>query len=395
MSKGDWKFLSFRSFLSRVFVLLLILLLLAALWFFRGTLLLAFFAIVIAVGISIPANWLVRHRVPRLLANILSALVVSLLALLLQLALWPVLVTEASALLTKMPQGIETLFSSYNALLAERELLSRVLPPVEINLGGISREASQQVLNNFLNSSLPFLISGGGVALNLLTDLVLVFFLAVLFLVDPTAYVKASLYLVPKAYRPRLLELWGELYRTIKMWLSALFISIIITVSLVLTVLGTLGMPNVTVVAVVTAFATFIPNLGAFLPLIPITVFVLAEDPSRWPLMAVAYLVIQLVESNVLTPLIIKRELSIPAAGMLTFQIIAGLVFGLLGILLAVPLLAIIITLVRELYSYDVLGLRKERLEVKLDAQNGLRLVEEAGAPEPRPQPKRQTKQVD
>ena len=122
-------------------------------------------------------------------------------------------------------------------------------------------------------------------------------------------------------------------------------------------------MPNVLVVAVFAGFATFVPNIGAFLPLIPIAVFTLAESPASILVMVPAYLAIQLIESNVLTPMIVKRQLSIPAAGMLLFQIVAGLVFGLLDILLAVPLLALSITLVRELYSYGVLGLRGETLE--------------------------------
>ena len=120
----------------------------------------------------------------------------------------------------------------------------------------------------------------------------------------------------------------------------------------------------------------FCAHIGAFLPLIPITVFTLADDPAKLLIMVPAYLAIQSVESNVLSPLIVKRQLSIPAAGMFVFQIVSGLIFGVLGILLAVPLLAVIVTLVRELYSHDVLGL-EGGIEVSLDKQ---RLRLEQGA---------------
>ena len=139
-------------------------------------------------------------------------------------------------------------------------------------------------------------------------------------------------------------------------------------------------MPNVLVVAVFAGFATFVPNIGAFLPLIPITIFTLADDPAKLLIMVPAYLAIQSVESNVLSPLIVKRQLSIPAAGMFVFQIVSGLIFGILGILLAVPLLAVIVTLVRELYSRDVLGLGED-ITVSLDKQR-LRLEQRTSTKE-------------
>ena len=360
------------AFAKRFLLVVFVALLLAALWFFRNTLLLGFLAVVLAVGISIPANWLVKRRWSRTLANVVAALAVGTVALFLLLWLLPTIAVELGGLLGSLPQGLENLAGLYNGLLERSEALARVLPPIEPGESDLSEAEVQQLFESVVNNGLPILVSGGGVALNFLTNFVLVAFLALLFLADPTAYVKASLYLVPESYRPRMTELWGELYETLRTWLSALFISISITVTLVLTLLGLLGMPNVLVVAVFAGFATFVPNIGAFLPLIPITIFTLADDPLKLFIMVPAYLAIQLVESNVLTPLIVKRELSIPAAGMLLFQIIAGLVFGLLGLLLAVPLLAVVITLVRELYSYDVLGLGGKGLEVTLDRESRL-----------------------
>ena len=92
--------------------------------------------------------------------------------------------------------------------------------------------------------------------------------------------------------------------------------------------------------------------------------------------MAPVYLLIQLLESNVLTPMVVKQQLSIPAAGMLMFQLVAALAFGFLGVLLAVPILAVIITLVRELYSYDALGLRKLHPQAVFGPSGRLQLSE-------------------
>jgi predicted PurR-regulated permease PerM len=376
--------MTFQVFFNRVLSIAFVIVLTLALWFFRNTLLLTLAAVIIAVGLSIPANWLRRRGWSRAWAIAATVVVVTLAVVLLLLWLVPSITSGFGSLLTTLPQTLTILTDGYNTLRSQNSLLRSVLPALESTTApSLSEEELRTLLERALQNGLPILVSGGGAVVSVLTNLALVLVMAVLFLVDPTTYVKASLYLVTKNYRGRLLELWGELYHSLKTWLSSLFISITITVTLVLVVLGLLRMPNVLVVAVFAGFATFVPNIGAFLPLIPIALFTLADDPAKFLIMAPAYLAIQLLESNVLTPSIVKRQLSIPAAGMFVFQIIAGIVFGVLGVLLAVPLLAIIITLVRELYSYDVLGLRGERLEVALTRESKLSLQEVEGTVKP------------
>lgn len=361
--------MSFRSFLLRVLAVVLVLFLLLVLWAFRDTWLLIFLAVVIAVGISIPMSYLQRLGLPRPLALTLAAIGVGATALGLGLWLVPALTVEFGRLLARLPQVARNLVLLYGDVRAQSDFWGEVLPPFsvqQLDLSALSPTRVQALVNQALETGVPVLVTGGGFVATLLTNLLLVVLIAIFLLVDPKSYIRASLYLTPRGYQGRLLELWSLAYHTLRTWLSTLLISISITAFLVWSILGALGMPNVLVVAVFSGVATFVPNIGLVLPLIPITVFTLAFNPSLWPTMVVAYLVIQFVESNILTPSIVRRQLHIPPAATLTFQILAALTFGLLGILLAVPLLALTITLVRELYSYDLLGLRGARAEVTL-----------------------------
>lgn len=359
--------MDFRSFAVRALYLLVSGVLLATLWFFRDIWLLVFLAAVTAVGISIPVGYLQRLKVPRALAVAVSAL--GTVAALLALGLWlvPSVVADLGELFDRLPQFANRLTRLYADWRAGSEWRSTVLPPLAFRTegGDLTEERFRQLLSEATGVGLPVLISGGSVVASLLANLFLVVMLAIFFLAEPKAYVRASLYLLPPQRHAQLLGLWSTLYHTLRTWLSTLTISISITVVLVWLVLGALGMPNVLVVAAFAGLATFVPNIGAFLPLLPITVFTLVSDPDRLPLMVGAYLAIQLLESNVLTPSIVRRQLSIPPAATLTFQILAGFVFGLLGIFLAVPLLAVAITLVRELYSYGSLGLRGRTVQVE------------------------------
>lgn len=359
--------MTFRTFALRATFALVIGVLLTVLWFFRTTFMLMFLAIVIAVLVSIPVSYLERF-LPRALAVSVSVLGTAVVALGLGIWLLPSIGLDLYELALRLPEFSVQLTEVYDRLSARRDLVGQVLPSrtLELDSTAFDPERLRQILGDALGAGLPVLVSGGNFVFTLLANLFLVVLLAIFFVAEPKAYVRASLYLVPAPRQAQLLGLWSVLYHTLRTWLSTVLISVSLTGALVWLVLGMLGMPNVLVVAAFAGLATVIPNIGAVLPIVPIVVFLLVDDPSRIPLMVGAYLAIQLLESNLLTPSIVRRQLSIPPAATLLTQILAASVFGVLGILLAVPLLALGITLVRELYSYGLLGLRGHTVSVAL-----------------------------
>ena len=70
--------------------------------------------------------------------------------------------------------------------------------------------------------------------------------------------------------------------------------------------------------------------------------------------------------------MVVKKQLSIPVAGVLMFQIVAGVLFGLLGVLLAVPLLATLIVIVREIVTKYHYGYEPTSIKLKTDKDNRL-----------------------
>lgn len=89
-----------------------------------------------------------------------------------------------------MPQGLSRLTETYNGVRAGSEILTRVLPPVQTaGSAGLSEAEIRALLERAVSTGLPILVSGGGVALSLLTNFALVLFIALLFLADPLAYI--------------------------------------------------------------------------------------------------------------------------------------------------------------------------------------------------------------
>ncbi len=378
--------MSLGEFVRRVLIVFLILLLITGIWAARSTLLLGFAAALIAVGISIPSGWLQRRGLRRSLSMALSSLAVGAFAVFLVLLVLPRLLEDLFVLLGSIPQAIGALSGVYESLRTSSEFLGMALAPLpDAETTTLTVESAQEILNQLVNASLaiaPTLLGGVGTMVATLVNVGFVIFISIFFLIDPKSYVKASLYLVPARHHQHVVHIWNELYHTARTWITALSFSISITVALVWVILGVLlGMPNALVVAVFAGLATFIPNIGVFLPLIPIAVFTLASaNPAGIFLYIPVYLVIQLVESNVITPSIVKAELEIPAGALMLFQLLITLAFGALGLLLAVPLLAILIVLVRELYSYDMLGLRQRAVALTTNEAGQLMLDEESVA---------------
>lgn len=389
--------MSFGEFCKRSLLVMVILLLVVGIWVARGTLLLGFASAVIAIGISIPASWLRRQKMPRGWAIACATFSVLLGIILLMVLILPQLLSGLIDLLKNIPTALRALSTLYENLRASNAFLKAALQPLSFVEAGveITPDRARELLDQLVSASLaiaPSLLGGVSAVATVLINLVFVLFIAIFFLVDPKTYVKGLLFLTPKPYHQRVVEIWNEVYRTIRLWISALSLSIIITAALVWIILGLLlGMPNALVVAVFAGIATFIPNVGVFLPLIPITVFTLASDPTQLAVYIPVYLLIQLLESNVITPSIVKAELEIPAGGLMLFQLLAALALGPLGLLLAVPMLAVIIVLVREIYAYDLLGLRQTNVVLQAHVDGSLSLTEVQTAPAdaevPQPQP--------
>ena len=358
--------MTFRTFALRAAFVLVVGTLIAALWFYRKTFILAFLAVVIAVLMSIIVGFLQRLRVPRGVAVAVAVFVVAEAASGTTYLLMPV-IDNLGELAQRLPLLSGQLTENYNAMAGRNDLLGRLLPPLTLELsGGALTQRLEQTLGSAFTTGLPVLFRTGNFIVTLLANVFLVAVLAIFFVAEPKTYVRASLYLVPVRHQPKLLSLLSALYHTLRTWLTTLLISVAITVLLVLLILGPLGMPYVTEVALFAGLATFVPTVGALLPVVLIVLVLLAADPARIPLMVAIYLGIQLLESNVLTPAVVRRQLNVPPAATLLTQIVAGLAFGVLGIVLAVPLLALSVVLVREVYSYGLLGLRGRSVSTDL-----------------------------
>ena len=363
--------MAFSEYLKRILATVLILALLYALWSTRSIIMLAFASMVIAIAIAQPMLFLQKRGLKREPAVGLSIVLCFSVVTLLTLWVVPTLAKGVGELANDIPAAADKAKLAYVQWWDATPSVQSILPDVPEALDNepLDPGAVKNLFNWIVKSGMaiaPDLLGGIGLAAGILVNLGLVLFISIFFLLDPKSYITALLYLIPPKKHPRTKQIINALYVTLNKWLRAQLFSVTVIVVLVWFILGVLlHMPNAMVVALFAGCATFIPNIGAVLPIIPIAIFTLAyDDPGKLLIYLPVYLGIQFLESNVITPQVVKAQLNIPAGFLLLFQLLITIALGALGLVLAVPVLACLIVLVREMYSYDLLKLNNVKVEV-------------------------------
>lgn len=330
-----------RRTLTVTGVVLIAVLLVLVLWRALEVLLLMFAAVLVAVLLRFLSG--VVSRRTRLSETWSLTLVLALLLGLSVVAVWtagPAVTAEVEALSAGMAESVEDL----EAMLRRHEVGAWALD----NMPRIDLGEAQQVWAR---------IGGiGATVFGAVGAFFITLFVAVFFAYNPRLYVDGLLRLVPLPRRQRASEVLEKLGVTLRWWLVGQLISMVMLWLSTWLVLHLLGVPLAFILGLLTGLLTFIPYLGSLLALIPIALVAFLHSPIVGVTAVGAYFIIQNIEGNVLMPIVFEKTVSIPPALTVVSQILMASLMGMLGVLLATPLLAVGMVLVRMLYVEDTLG---------------------------------------
>lgn len=183
-----------------------------------------------------------------------------------------------------------------------------------------------------------------------LGDLYIILFIGIFFTVSPKIYTDGIVQLVPAAGKGKAKHVLAELGKNLKKWLKGKLFAMLIV--FILTSIGLLimGIPMWLALAVIAGILNFIPNFGPLLALLPAVLIGLTQSPTTALWVASLYIVVQVLESNFITPMVQQRLINVPPAMIIIAQLLVAPLAGAWGLVLATPLLVIIMVLVKELY---------------------------------------------
>ena len=342
--------------------LILLLVVGVMLWMAARVLLLFFAAILLALFLSGLADWLSGST--RLSRNWALAVVVFVLAAGLTgtvLLLAPAIGEQFTQLTTEIPKAAAALEQQLRRSTWGQQILN-----------------SSPQLSSFASEAPKMLGKATGVTFGFLANVVILVFVGLYLAIDPGIYRGAILRLFPKERRPRLDEVFSVLAATLQRWTVGRLI--LMSSNAVITAAGLwlMGMRLPAALGLLSGLLNFIPNLGPIIAAVPAVLLALVQGPWMALYVGLFYLVYQAFDGYVLTPVVERRTVASPPALTIMSQVLMGVLFGAAGVLVAVPLVAAGVVMVKMLYLEDVLG---EQVEMPPGTEEALQGPEEEAIP--------------
>lgn len=332
-----------RRWLNGASIVILLLAALWLIWYMLQVFLLLFAGVLLAILLRIPIDWL-RDHTP-LSDGWAFTLVALLIVGLLGGSGWllaPLIGAQLTQLSQTLPQSLEQFYLS----LYDYTWIARLLDQV----------ASMQQLVPRATSVLAQATGIFSGILDALTNVLIILFAGFYLAVQPGIYRRGVLRLVPQARRQRIEEVMMSVGHTLKWWLLSRVFSMVVLGVCTVIGLWLLDVPFALTLGVITGLFNFIPFLGTYIAIIPAVLIALLEGPTTLLYVLLFYTGVQMVESYFLTPAVQQRAVSVPPALGLTGQVVLGVLGGMLGLVLALPLTTMGLVLVRMCYVEDVLG---------------------------------------
>ena len=335
---------------------------LVLLWSLRDVLIHLFAAVVLAMALCTLVG-VVRERLRcnRGLALLLSLLGLALVLTVVIAAVVPPFVEQFRELLLQLPVAaakalalLRQAMDQSSRMLYGQEALNWIRQTWDETSTGSSAAVGQ---------SLQGLLGLAGNLGSGLVQLLFVLAVALMIAVQPNAYREVAVLLAPSFYRRRLREVLLLCGEALSSWMGGVLISSLCVALLAGIGLSLLGVKLVVANALLAGVLNIIPNVGPTLSTIfPMSVALLV---SPWKALAVLglYVIVQNLESYLITPSVMHHQVQLLPGLTLTAQFVFTLLFGPLGLLLALPLAVCLQVVIREVLIHDVLDpWRQQRL---------------------------------
>lgn len=211
---------------------------------------------------------------------------------------------------------------------------------VEEQLSGVTR-----YLFAFLSSTVT-----------VVAGLFLILVLAIYIGADPRLYHDGLMHLFPHGTRERAGEVLSRTATVLRKWLVTQLIAMVAIGVVSTVVLLALDVKAAVALGVIAGLLEFVPTIGPIMSAVPAIAMGFLDSPQKALYVGLAYLVIQQLEGHVLIPMLMKEGMDLPPALTIVAQAVMALLFGFLGLMVAVPLLAAVIVPIKMLYVEGVIG---------------------------------------
>lgn len=310
-----------------------------------------FYALIFSAIIAYALNPLINYLEDKKLSRTMGVLIVYLSILgiffIVAFLIVPKSSLEIKRLINNMPtyfeqvsKMVDNLYTKYYSTLGD-------LPPM---FKGLEQAVLDNIVNieNALANGVKGFIGGIIHALSKFVSIVLTPILTMYFLVDKKFFKEKIQKLIPKKYRKDVMYLAKKIDFSLSRFvrgrlLMSLYVGVVTTIVLLI-----MGIEFAFVIGFITGIADIVPYIGPLLGFIPAVFFAYLSSPIKVLWVSIFFVLIQWAENNILAPKIIGENLGMHPIIILLSIVIGGGVFGVFGMILSVPVVAIF----RILFSF-------------------------------------------
>jgi predicted PurR-regulated permease PerM len=337
------------------------------LWFANALFLVCFLGVLFAIAVSAGADRLERLRIPRGAGAAL--IVVAFFALLAGFGAWlaPTIRAQGAELRERLPEAIDRVeqwinkrqSGMFGILLggseaaAPRDTSTAAVAAAAADSATASAKGApelhdriQEKLSGATRYLFPFLTH----TVEAMGGFLIVVFLSIYLAADPQLYRRGALALLPERRRAQGAEVMDRVTVVLRKWLVTQLIAMVVIGVVTTIVLLVLRVQAAFALGLLAGLFEFIPTVGPLLSAIPGVAMGFLDSPEKALTVAAAYWGIQFLENHILIPLLMKGGMDLPPALTVMTQALLALVFGFLGLMVAVPMLATVMVVVQVLY---------------------------------------------
>ena len=331
------------------------------LWSLKEILILFFASIIIAMALCTITGKIRNFlNIPRWISFGITLISIILISSISIVIIIPQFTSEFQELINQIPSAIIKLWElSLNTFYDFAEIIYKGnipnLADRSLLTNNLSMLPDGVTLANGVTDSITKLISlAGNVGIGIL-HLLFIISVALMITLQANSYREVAILLVPSFYRRRARSILLKCGNALSSWMTGVVLSSICVAILASIGLYLLGIKLVIANALIAGVLNVIPNVGPTISTIfPLSVALL---DTPWKSLAVLglYILIQNIESYIITPSIMQKQVKLLPGLTITAQFIFTVLFGPLGLLLAIPLAVVIQVFVKEILIHDIL----------------------------------------
>ncbi|MEK7402301.1 MAG: AI-2E family transporter [Gemmatimonadota bacterium] len=315
------------------------------LWMANALVLAAFLGVLFGLAVDAGVTPLKRLRIPRGVAAVAIVSVAIALLFGVGAALAPAIREQTVELKTRIPESVDRLTQWLDA----RGL--KILPAAADSAGrAASTQTMRENLGQLASRVTPYVFPFLSQTVAVIAGLFLIVFLAIYIGANPDQYRNGLVLMFPRHARARAGEVLSAIATVLRKWLVTQLIAMIVIGVVTTIILSVLNVKAAFALGLLAGVLEFVPTIGPLLSALPAIAMAFLDSPEKALAVAIAYMGIQFVENNVLIPLLMKGGVDVPPVLTIIGQALLTLLFGFLGLMVAVPLLAAVLVAYRMLF---------------------------------------------